>query len=308
MRVLISGSTGLVGTALLDALREEKCDLARLVRPATHNRTAARSRSPEPLSLAWDPVAGILDGAASGADAVVHLAGASIADGRWTASRKQLLRESRIDATRQLVEALSRLAKPPKIFVSASAIGFYGDRGDEELTESSAPGRDFLADLCVAWEAESARAAAAFGARVASLRFGIILAKDGGALPRMALPFRLGVGGRLGSGRQWMSWVALEDVVGIIKHALATSSVSGPVNVVAPEPVRNVDFTAVLGRVLRRPTLFPAPRFALRLALGEMANALLLSSQRVLPKEVRASGYLFSYQTLGRALQGILGR
>ena len=202
MRILITGSTGLVGTALLDAFRQ-KYDLARLVRPSTRNRSTGRARSPEPLSLAWDTAAGHLDAAASGADAVIHLAGASIADRRWTASRKRLLRESRVAATRQLVDALGQLARPPKIFLAASAIGFYGDRGDEELTESSASGQDFLADLCRGWEAESARAAA-FGARVVILRFGIILAKHGGALPRMALPFRMGVGGRLGSGRQWM--------------------------------------------------------------------------------------------------------
>jgi uncharacterized protein (TIGR01777 family) len=308
MRLLISGSTGLIGTALLDGLREQKYELARLVRPSTRNRPAGRARSPEPLSVAWDPVAGTLDAAASGADAVVHLAGASISGGRWTAARKRLLAQSRIAATRQLLEALSRLANPPRIFIAASAIGFYGDRGDEELTESSAPGRDFLADLCVGWEAESARAAAILGARVVILRLGIVLAKDGGALPVMALPFRLGVGGRLGSGRQWMSWVALEDTVGIVKHALTTSNLSGPVNVVSPNPVRNADFTAVLGRVLRRPTIFPAPSFALRLALGEMADALLLSSQRVLPQKALASGYLFLYQGLESALHSVLGR
>jgi uncharacterized protein (TIGR01777 family) len=306
MKVLISGSTGLVGSALLDAFRQEKYDLARLVRPSTRNRTAPRPRSPEPVNLAWDPAGGYLDTAASGADAVIHLAGASIADGRWTAARKLLLRESRVAATRQLVDALSRLAKPPKVFVAASAIGFYGDRGDEELTESSASGQDFLADLCRAWEAESSRATA-FGARVVILRFGIILARNGGALPRMALPVRLGVGGRLGSGRQWMSWVTLEDVVGIVQYALGTGGVSGPMNVVSPHPIRNADFTAVLGQVLRRPTLFPAPAFALRMALGEMAGALLLSSQRVLPQRAQAYLYPFSHQSLEQALQSIFG-
>jgi uncharacterized protein len=305
MRVLISGSTGLVGTALLDALHNH--DLARLVRPSTRNPTTGRARSPEPLRLTWDPAAGNLDAAASGADAVVHLAGASIAGGRWTASRKRLLRESRVAATHQLVDALGQLAKPPQVFVAASAIGFYGDRGEEELVESSASGRDFLADLCRGWEAESGRAAE-FGARVVILRFGIILAKHGGALPRMALPFRLGVGGRLGSGRQWMSWVALEDVVGIVEYALGASSLTGPVNVVSPQPVRNADFAAVLGRVLHRPTLFPAPGFALRVALGEMAGALLLSSQRVLPRKIQATGYPFAHQSLEPALQSVLGR
>jgi uncharacterized protein (TIGR01777 family) len=306
MRVLISGSTGLVGTALLDAFRLQGYDLARLVRPATRNPPAVRPRSPEALRLAWDPVAGTLDAAAAGADAVVHLAGASIASGRWTASRKRLLRDSRVSATRHLVQALGQLPKPPKVFVAASAIGFYGDRGDEELTESSPSGSDFLADLCRAWETESERAADVFGARVVNLRLGIVLAGHGGALPLMALPFRLGFGGRLGSGRQWMSWVALEDVVGIVGYVLANHSLSGPVNVVSPNPVRNADFTAALGRVLHRPTLFPATGFALRLALGEMADALLLASQRVLSQKLQTSGYPFSHQSLEPALQSVL--
>jgi hypothetical protein len=296
-----------VGTALLDALRQQGCDLGRLVRPFTRNRATGRARSPEPLNVAWDPEGGILDAAASGADAVVHLAGASIADGRWTASRKQLLRESRVAATRQLVEALGLLARPPKVFVAASAIGFYGDRGDEDLTESSTPGQDFLADVCRGWEAESGRAAA-FGARVVILRFGIILAKHGGALPRMVFPFRLGVGGRLGSGRQWMSWVALEDAVGIVRYAMEAGNLVGPVNVVSPNPVRNTDFTAALGRVLHRRTLFPAPGFVLRAALGEMADALLLSSQRVRPQKLQTLSYPFSHQLLEPALQATLGR
>jgi uncharacterized protein len=306
MRILISGSTGLVGTALLEPLRQQGYDLACLVRPATRNRTLGRARW-EPRRIAWDPVAGALDAAASGADAVVHLAGASIASGRWSASRKRLLVDSRVSATRQLVQALGQLAQPPKVFVAASAIGFYGDRGEEELTESSPPGRDFLANLCCGWETESERAAT-FGARVVTLRFGIILARHGGALPLMAMPFRLGLGGRLGSGRQWMSWVTLEDVVGVVRHALTTGGLSGPVNVVSPDPERNVNFTAVLGRVLHRPTLFPAPGFALRLALGEMADALLLSSQRVLPRKLHESGYPFTHQELETALEAVWRR
>jgi len=307
MKVLISGSTGLVGTALLDALRQQGHNLARLVRPSTRNRPAGRATSPVALNLAWDPVAGTLDAAASGADAIVHLAGASIAGGRWTASRKRLLRDSRIAATRHLVDALAKLPQPPKVFVAASAVGFYGDRGDEELTESSAAGQDFLAQLCRDWEAESGRAAA-FGGRVVLLRFGIILAKHGGALPQIALPFRLGVGGRIGSGRQWMSWLALADAVGIIGYALRTSALSGPVNAVAPQPSRNADFSAALGRVLHRPALFPTPSFVLRLALGEMADALLLSSQRVLPEKLQRLGYPFVHQALEPALQSVLRR
>jgi hypothetical protein len=305
--VLVTGSTGLVGSALLETLRQQKYDVARLVRPATRNRTSGRVRSPEPASLAWDPAAAHLDAAASGADAVVHLAGASIGDGRWTAARKHLLRDSRVAATRQLVDSLGQLPVPPKVFIAASAIGFYGDRGDEELTESSSSGQDFLSDLCRGWEAESMRAAD-FGARVVLLRFGIILSTQGGALPHMLTPFRFGVGGRLGSGRQWMSWVALDDVVAVVQYALDTPALSGAVNVVAPNPVRNSEFTAVLGRVLHRPTLFPAPGFMLRLALGEMAGALLLSSQRVLPCVLDTSRYSFSYQSLEPTLSIILAR
>jgi len=307
MRVLISGSTGLVGTALLAAFRRQGHQLARLVRPSTRNRPAGRGTSPDVLNLAWDPLSGTLDSATSGADAVVHLAGASIAGGRWTAARKRLLRESRVAATHHLVEALGKLPQPPKVFVGASAIGFYGDRGDEELTESSAPGRDFLAGLCCEWEAESARAAH-FGARVVLLRLGIVLDRHGGALPQMALPFRLGVGGRIGSGQQWMSWVALEDVVGIVGYALSSSALSGPVNAVAPHPERNVDFAVTLGRVLHRPTLFPTPGFVLRLALGEMAEALLLSSQRVVPEKLQRIGYPFVHQALEPALESVLRR
>lgn len=305
MRLLISGSTGLVGAALLELFRQQGHDVSRLVRPSTRNRQAGRMKSPQPSSVAWDPIAGVLDPAATGADAVVHLAGAPIGEGRWTASRKRLLVDSRVAATRQLVAALAQLPQPPRVFIAASAIGFYGDRGDEELTESSASGHDFLADLCSDWEAESARAAA-FGARVVLLRFGIVLAKHGGALPRMVFPFRLGVGGRIGSGRQWMSWVAIKDVVEIIGFAVRTSGLSGPVNVVAPNPARNADFAAALGRVLHRPALLPTPGFALRIALGEMADALLLSSQRVSSEKLQTLRYPFMYPSLEDALQAIL--
>jgi uncharacterized protein (TIGR01777 family) len=257
--------------------------------------------------LAWDPIARTLDPGADGADAVVHLAGASIAGGRWTASRKRLLRDSRVTATHDLVEALAQFRQPPRVFVAASAIGFYGDRGDEALTEASPPGRDFLADLCREWEAESARAAE-FGARVVLLRLGIVLARHGGALPQIALPFRLGAGGRIGSGRQWMSWVALEDIVGIIGYALRTDTLTGPVNAVGPNPVRNAEFAATLGRVLHRPALFPTPGFVLRLVLGEMADALLLSSQRVIPEKLQRLGYPIVYQAVEAALRSVLSQ
>jgi uncharacterized protein (TIGR01777 family) len=253
-------------------------------------------------TVAWDPVAGQFDSAgAEGAEALIHLAGASIAGGRWNASRKQLLRTSRIDATRHLIGALAKLQRPPRVIVAASAIGYYGNRGDEALTEASAPGNDFLAEACREWESETARGAE-FGARVVNLRFGIILAAHGGALPRMALPFKLGAGGRLGNGRQWMSWLTLQETISIIQFALATPGLTGPVNTVTPNPVRNSDFTGVLAKTLHRPALFPAPAFALRLALGEMADALLLISQRVMPSKLADSGYRFMQPNLGGAL------
>jgi uncharacterized protein (TIGR01777 family) len=242
--------------------------------------------------------------AAEGADALVHLAGASIADGRWNAARKNLLRTSRVEATRHLMGALSMLKQPPRVIVASSAIGYYGDRGDETLTEASAPGNDFLPELCREWEAENARGSE-FGARVVMLRFGIILATHGGALPQITLPFKLGAGGRLGSGRQWMSWLTLAEAVGIIRFALVNSNLSGPTNAVSPNPVQYEEFTRVLAKTLHRPALFPAPAFALRLALGEMADALLLSSQRIKPFKLEQAGYRFVQPELASALAEI---
>jgi len=302
MRILISGSTGLVGTALVDKLSRDGHMVARLVRRSTIRKNAASDGA---QTVSWDPVAGEFDAAgAEGADALVHLAGASIAGGRWNASRKQLLRTSRIDATRHLMAALAKLQRPPRTIVAASAIGFYGNRSDETLTETSAPGNDFLAGVCREWEAEAARGAE-FGARVVNTRFGIILAKHGGALPRMAMPIKLGVGGRLGSGRQWMSWITLDETIRIVEFALANAALTGPVNVVAPNPARNNEFTKVLAKTLHRPALFPAPTFALRLALGEMADALLLVSQRVVPSKLAESGYSFAQPNLAGALEDI---
>jgi uncharacterized protein (TIGR01777 family) len=299
MRILVSGSTGFLGTALVETLEGQGHSIARLVRPGTSQKSVAGTRAE---SVSWDPVAGQLDAAgAEGADALIHLAGASIAGGRWNASRKELLRTSRIDATRHLIGALAKLQRPPRVIVAASAIGYYGNRGDETLTEASAPGNDFLAGACREWEAEAARGAE-FGARVVNLRFGIILAAHGGALPRMAMPFKLGAGGRLGDGRQWMSWLTLRETISIIQFALATSGLTGPVNAVAPNPVRNSEFTGVLAKTLHRPALFPAPAFALRLVLGEMADALLLVSQKVLPSKLVDSGYPFLQPNLASAL------
>jgi uncharacterized protein (TIGR01777 family) len=305
MRILVSGSTGLLGKSLIGTLERKGNEIGRLVRPQTGKgiSTAGAGRT-----VAWDPVAGQFDSAgAEGADALIHLAGASIADGRWNASRKALLRGSRIEATRDLMNSLSKLKQPPKTIVAASAVGYYGNCGDETLTEASAPGNDFLADLCRDWEAETARGAQ-FGARVVSLRFGIILASHGGALPRMAMPFKFGAGGKLGSGRQWMSWLLLREVDSIVEFALATTGLAGPVNAVTPNPVQNAEFTQVLAKTLHRPALFPAPAFALRLALGEMADGLLLASQRVLPSKLESAGYRFQQPDLAIGLAEVLRR
>jgi uncharacterized protein (TIGR01777 family) len=302
MRILISGSTGFLGTALVESLEKQGHSIARLVRPGTLRKNVSATRTDV---IPWDPVAGQFDAAgAEGADALIHLAGASIAGGRWNASRKKLLRTSRIDATRHLVGSLAKLQRPPRVIVAASAIGYYGNRGDETLTETSAPGNNFLAEVCREWEAETARGAE-FGARVVSLRFGIILAAHGGALPRMAMPFKLGAGGRLGDGRQWMSWLTLQETVSIVQFALTNASLTGPVNTVTPSPVRNSEFTAVLAKTLHRPALFPAPAFALRLALGEMADSLLLISQRVIPSKLEDYGYQFLQPRLENALKEV---
>lgn len=303
MKILISGSSGLVGSAVADNLNHQGHDLIRLVRPGSAARQSATVS--ELLQIAWNPQSGLLDSRAEGADAVIHLAGASIAGRRWTEAWKRELRDSRVTATNRLVASLQRLHRPPQIFVAASAIGFYGSRGDEELTESSPAGTGFLAQLTVDWETESARAAE-WGTRIVILRFGVILAKQGGALPQMALPFRFGVGGRIGSGRQWISWITLDDVVGIIRFALETNLLSGPANAVSPNPAQNAAFSSTLARVLHRPAIFPVPSFALRLALGEMADSLLLASQRVYPSKLEQLGYRFHYPELQPALTAVL--
>jgi uncharacterized protein (TIGR01777 family) len=301
MKILVTGSSGLVGTALVKALGREGHMVCRLMRP----ESAVSGEVKDGFNVAWNPATGELGGAAVGADAVVNLAGASIADGRWTAERKALLRASRIDTTRALVEALAKMNAQPSVLVSASAIGIFGHRGDELLTEESKVGTDFLAGLAREWEAEALKAEA-LGIRVVLARFGIILARQGGALAKMLLPFKLGAGGRLGPGQQWMSWVTLEDVVGILRMGIEKAAVRGAVHVVAPQPVRNAEFTKVLAKALHRPALFPAPAFALRLALGEMADALLLSSQRVAPQKLEQLGYTFLHPDLPAALNDVL--
>ena len=294
MKILISGSSGLIGSAAATALKSDGHDVVHLVRPG---------KTPNPGDVQWDPMRATVDVAGlEGIDVVIHLSGAGIADGRWTEERKQLLRSSRIDTTRVLVDSLSRLKQKPRVLIVASAIGYYGSRGDEILTESSANGTDFLALVCRDWEAEASRAAET-GVRTIMLRTGIVLSGKGGALPKMLTPFKFGVGGRLGSGQQWMSWIAIEDVVGIIRHAIANEQVSGPVNVVAPNPVRNEEFTRLLAGMLHRPAIFPAPAFVLRLAMGEMADAVLLSSDRVKPGQMLAAGYKFRFEILEPALR-----
>src|SRR5437773_2472467 len=281
MKILVTGSSGLVGTALGSALARAGHTVCRLVRP----QSAAGEGATEGFAVAWNPGTGELGGAGVGSDAVVNLAGASIADGRWSKQRKELLRASRIDTTRALVNALAKMNARPSVLVSASAIGYYGDRRDETLTEDSKPGGDFLAGLAQEWEAEALRAEA-LGIRVVLARFGVILAREGGALPKMMLPFKFGAGGKLGSGQQWMSWVTLEDLVEILRFAIENASVRGAINIVSPQPLQNAEFTYLLAKAMHRPARFPAPAFALRLALGEMADALLLSCQRVLPTAI----------------------
>ena len=303
MKILVAGSTGLLGTALVSALARAGHTVCRLVRP----QSTVGSGTKEGFDVAWNPETGELGGAGVGADAVVNLAGASIADGRWTADRKKLLRTSRIDTTRALVEALAKMNARPSVIVSASAIGVYGDRGDETLTEESKPGKDFLAGLTQEWEAEALKAEA-LGIRVVLARFGIILAPAGGALPKMMLPFKFGAGGRIGNGQQWMSWVTIDDVVGILRFALEKTSVKRAINTVAPQPVQNAEFTKMLSAAMHRPALFPAPAFALRLVLGEMADALLLSSQRVAPQALEKLGYRFLHADLSSALATVLAK
>lgn len=303
MKILVTGSSGLVGSALVRALAKEGHTVCRLTRPGT----TAKNDSNDGFQVAWNPATGKLGGAAVGADAVVNLAGASIADKRWTAERKAELRSSRVDTTRSLIIALAKMNARPRVLISASATGFYGNRGDEVLTEESQPGNDFLSTLAKDWETEALNAEA-LGIRVVIARFGIILARDAGALPKMMRPFRFFAGGKIGSGRQWMSWIALEDVIEILRLALEHGEARGAINVISPQPVQNSEFTKTLASAMRRPALFPVPTFALRLALGEMADALLLSSQRVRPEKLESLGYRFLHPDLAIALSDELGQ
>lgn len=298
MTVLVTGSSGLVGSALIPNLEAGGHRVVRLVRRSPQNDTERR----------WDPETGELDAAdLEGVQAVVHLAGENIATGRWNDAKKDRIRSSREDGTRLLAQGLAELQTPPGVLICASAVGYYGNRGDEILDEESAPGADFLAETCLDWE-QAARPATDAGVRTVYLRIGIVLSADGGALAKMLFPFKMGAGGVIGSGNQYMSWITLSDLVGIVDHALDTDAIEGPVNAVSPAPVTNREFTKALGGVLSRPTLFPMPAFAARLAFGEMADALLLSSTRVLPARLQESGYDFQHPQLEGALRHILAR
>jgi len=298
MRVAVSGSGGLIGGEVVSAISATGTEVVRLVR---------REPLPGEAAVRWDPEKGIADPAGlAGLDAVVHLAGENIAAGRWNAARKAAIRESRVKGTRLLCDALAALPEPPKTLVCASAIGYYGDRGADLLTEECPAGTGFLPDVCREWEAAAAPAAEK-GIRVVALRIGVVLTPKGGALSRMLLPFRAGLGGVLGSGKQYVSWVALDDLPGIVLHVLGNGDLRGPVNAVAPRPVTNREFTDALGRVLSRPTLFPVPAFALRLAVGEMADALLLASARVVSRRLEETGYRFRFPELSGALRHLLG-
>ena len=297
MKILVSGSHGLVGKALVRSLTDDGHEVVRLVRG---------ERAFGSAEVEWQPDQGRIDvQQLEGIHAVVHLAGESIASGRWTSDKKRTIRDSRVKGTSLLSDALAKLSQPPSVFLSASAIGYYGDRDDELLNEKSAPGKDFLSGVCVEWEAAT-RPATEKGIRTVCTRFGIILDANGGALAKMLPPFRMGIGGRVGDGKQWMSWIALDDVVNGLKFLIEDRSVQGPVNFVAPNPVTNAEFTKTLGRVLSRPTIFPVPAFGVRLAFGEMADALLLSSQRVEPSVLEGRGYKFRWPTLEPALKHLL--
>jgi uncharacterized protein (TIGR01777 family) len=299
MKILVSGATGFVGTPLVARLKADGHEVVRLSR--SHP-------APGENAIHWHPLSGVVDVASlEGFDGIVHLAGENIAAGRWNTERKAMLRESRVKGTHTLCAAIEKLQRPPRVLANASAIGYYGNRGDEALTETSPKGTGFLPDLCHDWELATTPASDR-GVRVALMRIGVVLGANGGALKAMLLPFKLGGGGIVGNGKQFWSWISLDDVVGAIVHTLNTESLRGPVNLTAPHPARNYDFTKTLGRVLSRPTILPMPAFAARLALGEMADALLLASACVMPRRLEETGYMFRHPTLEEALRQVLNR
>ena len=295
MRILITGASGLIGTALQRSFKEKGHEML----------LVSRSEPKDNTYIQWSVEDGFSDedlGRLEGLDAVVHLAGESISSLRWTDEKKKAIRDSRVLGTRALIDALARLKNPPKTFVSGSAVGYYGDRGSEEMTEASSAGDTFLSNVCKEWEAESRRAED-LGIRTVLLRTGIVLSKDGGALAAMLTPFKFGVGGVVGSGEQWMSWVALDDEINAINFVLENENVRGAVNVTSPNPVTNEQFTKTLGDVLYRPTILPLPEFAVNMIFGEMGDALLLDSTRVLPKRLTDAGFEFQYPKLKQALE-----
>ena len=305
LRILISGASGLIGAAVVQALESKGHEVTRLVRLPTH----------EAHEIQWNPMLPVRPEMVSGFDTMIHLSGESIA-GRWSPEKKRRIRESRIESTRNLVTALIKADKPPHTFICASAVGYYGNRGDEILTEESPSGEGFLPEVCREWEAATKPAASA-GIRTLNLRFGIVLSRDGGALKQMLTPYRIGLGGRIGSGRQWWSWIHIDDAVSAVMQMLQEGAgvertrppfqtITGPVNLVAPNPATSAEFARTLAHVLKRPAKFPIPAFALKLALGEFAEAGVLASARVLPKKLIGSGFEFRYAELGPALIHIL--
>lgn len=297
-RIVLAGGSGLIGGALTPFLQTQGHEVIRLV----------RGRAAGGGELFWDPGRGEIDATKlEGVDAIINLAGENVAGGRWTAARRERILRSRVDATRTLVTAMGKLARRPSVFINASAAGFYGERGDALLTEESGLGQGFLAGVCLAWETH-AEAAARLGVRTALLRFGVVLSPAGGALAKMLPAFRAGLGGRFGSGKQWMSWITVDDAVGAIYHALVETRCAGPINTVAPVPVTNAEFAGVLGDMVHRPAVIPIPRAALRLLFGEMADQTLLASTRAVPGKLLATGYRFRHSDLGTALRHVLGR
>ena len=301
MKILVTGATGLIGRKLCASLSGDGHILVALSRSPETTRGLAADEVHK-----WQPLSGPpISQALSGIDAVVHLVGEPIVASRWTDAQKQLIRDSRVLSTRNLVAGLRSADSKPSALISGSAVGFYGNRGDELLEENAAAGRGFLSETCRDWENEAA-AASDFGIRVVQVRTGVVLSAEGGALKKMLPPFKLGVGGRLGSGRQWFPWIHIDDIVGIFRHAIITSSMKGPANGVAPEAVTNAEFTKQLGRALQRPAFLPVPELALRALMGEMADVL-FDSQRVVPKAVLQAGYEFGYPVLERALEDLFG-
>jgi uncharacterized protein (TIGR01777 family) len=301
MKVLITGATGLIGRSLCTLLNSEGHKIVVLSRSPEKTRDLGADEAHK-----WEPQAGPPPPQAlNGVDVVINLAGAPIADARWTDARKKLIRDSRVVSTRNLVAGLRSSDSRPSALISGSAVGFYGNRGDEPLEETESMGRGFMSEICRDWENEAA-AASELGIRVVQVRTGVVLSKDGGALKKMLPPFKLGVGGPLGSGRQWFPWIHISDIVGVFRHAVITPSLKGPVNGVAPEAVTNAEFTRQLGHTLHRPAFLPVPEIALRALMGEMADVL-FHSQRVVPKAVLEAGYEFRYPLLANALAGLFG-